>query len=281
MGQGRLPIVVGAALLLAAFAGLGIGYLAWGTRTDWYAVNVREIPPGEEGDLIRYGHELIVNTPEKIGKSVADPAMRFSGNNLACVNCHLNAGLQPFAAPFVSTFASFPMLVDDGVITLRERINGCMQRSMNGKELPEGGRELEALVAYIKFLGEGTPVGDRVGGMGLLPLPKPPLEPDAARGETVYAAQCATCHKADGQGEQRASPASGYVIPPLWGDDSFNNAAGMAKPAYAAAYIRANMPFGVTYRDPVLSAQQAWDVAAYMISKPRPEAPAGISSRLR
>jgi thiosulfate dehydrogenase len=48
------------------------------------------------------------------------------------------------------------------------------------------------------------------------------------------------------------------------GDDSFNAAAGMAKPAYAAAYIRANMPFGVNYQDPVLTEQQAWDVAAYM-----------------
>ena len=31
----------------------------------------------------------------------------------------------------------------------------------------------------------------------------------------------------------------------------------MAKLAYAAAYIRANMPFGVRYLDPVLSEQQA------------------------
>ena len=66
--------------------------------------------------------------------------MRFAGNDLACVNCHLNAGLRPFAAPFVSTTASFPMLVDDQVLTLTDRINGCMRRSMNGKDLPVDGR---------------------------------------------------------------------------------------------------------------------------------------------
>ena len=71
------------------------------------------------------------------------------------------------------------------------------------------------------------------------------------------------------------------MIPPLWGDDSFNAAAGMAKLAYAAAYIRANMPFGVRYLDPVLSEQQAWDVAAFMISKPRPPAPPEAESELR
>jgi thiosulfate dehydrogenase len=276
MAQGRSLFVIAAAVLAAGAAGLATGYLAWGIPTNWYARSLDQLPPGEEGDLIRYGHELVVDTSRLIGQSATDPGKRFAGNDLACAGCHLNAGLQPFAAPFVSTFASFPMLVNDDVITLRERINGCMLRSMNGKELPVGGRELQALVAYIKYFGEGTPVGVRVAGMGLLPLREPPLAADAARGATVYAAQCATCHKDDGQGERPPSPAAGYVVPPLWGDGSFNKAAGMAKLAYAAAYIRANMPFGVTYLDPVLSEQEAWDVAAYMISQPRPDVPPGM-----
>jgi thiosulfate dehydrogenase len=84
---------------------------------------------------------------------------------------------MPFAAPFVSTFATFPKLVDDQVITLKERINGCMQRSMNGKELQDS-PEMEALIAYIRFLGKGTPEGVRISGMGLLPLADPPLVAD-------------------------------------------------------------------------------------------------------
>jgi thiosulfate dehydrogenase len=150
-----------------------------------------------------------------------------------------------------------PMLVDDQVITLKERINGCMLRSMNGKELPKDSPEMEALIAYIKFLGQGTPQGVRIAGMGLFPLPDPPLAADGVRGEKVYADLCASCHKEDGQGDRNKPPRLGYSIPPLWGDDSFNAAAGMAKLAYAAAYIRANMPFGVRYLDPVLSEQQA------------------------
>jgi thiosulfate dehydrogenase len=47
----------------------------------------------------------------------------------------------------------------------------------------------------------------------------------------------------------------------------------MTKLAYAASYIHDNMPFTISYRDPVLTVQQAWDVAAYMTSKPRPPAP--------
>jgi thiosulfate dehydrogenase len=273
--------MVGIALVAALAAGVAAGYVIWGWPTNWYARDVTNLPASPENDIIRNGHSLIVDTATRIGKSASDPQKRYAGNDLACKNCHLDAGLRPFAAPFVSTFATFPMLVDDQVITLKERINGCMRRSMNGKNLPEDGPEMEALIAYIKFLGHGTPEGVRIAGMGLLPLPNPPLAADGGRGEKVYADLCASCHKDDGQGERNKPPSLGYSIPPLWGDDSFNAGAGMAKLAYAAAYIRANMPFGIRYLDPVLSEQQAWDVAAFMISKPRPPAPPGAGSDLR
>ena len=126
---------------------------------NWYAADIIQARPGPENDLIRYGRDLIVNTPRHIGKNATDPAMRYAGNDLACQNCHLNAGLQPFAAPFVSTFATFPMMVDDQVLTLTDRINGCMRRSLNGKDLPAEGREMEAVIAYIKFLGHGDAGG--------------------------------------------------------------------------------------------------------------------------
>lgn len=264
---------IAAACVIAALSGLGVGYLIWGWPTNWYTADVNSLGPGAENDLIRYGKDLIVDTPRHIGKSASDPAMRFAGNDLACQSCHLNAGLQPFAAPFVSTYASFPMMVNDKFLSLKERINGCMTRSMNGKPLPDDGREMQALIAYVKFVGTGSPEGVRVPGMGLRPLREPAEQPDATRGEAVYAKFCANCHEADGQGQKRLTPHIGYTIPPLWGDDSFNAGAGMARLDYAAAYIHDNMPFGIDYQDPVLNVQQAWDVAAYLVSKPRPPDP--------
>ena len=264
-------LVFAAGLAAAVALGLGAGYYLWGSPTDWYAVDIGKLGKGPENDLIRYGRELIVDTPRHIGKNATDPAMRYAGNDLACQNCHLKAGLQPFAAPFVSTFASFPMMVDDQVLTLTERINGCMRRSLNGRDLPHGSREMEALIAYFQFVGKGTPEGVRIAGMGLRSIAKPSSPPDARRGEGVYARLCVTCHKQDGQGE-RSGDGIGYTIPPLWGEASFNAGAGMAKTAYAASYIRDNMPFGVSYLAPLLTVQEAWDVAAYMISKPHPPA---------
>jgi thiosulfate dehydrogenase len=122
-GLGRLmkSLLVTLGLALAAAIGLGAGYLLWDTPKNWYAADVDKLGPGAENDLIRYGRDLIVDTARHIGASATNPAMRYAGNDLACQSCHLNAGLQPFAAPFVSTFATFPMLVDDQVLTLHDR----------------------------------------------------------------------------------------------------------------------------------------------------------------
>src|SRR5438552_18792666 len=62
----------------------------------------------------------------------------------------------------------------------------------------------------------------------------------------------------------------GYMVPPLWGGDSFNDGAGMARLITAANLLHFNMPHGVDYLNPQLSPEQAWDIAAYVISQPRP-----------
>ena len=277
----RAALIV-VALAVAALAGLGAGYVLWNKKEiNWYAVDINKLGPGAENDLIRYGKDLIVNTARHIGKNATDPALRYAGNDLSCQNCHLNAGLQPYAAPFISTFATFPMMVDDQVLTLSGRLNGCLRRSLNGKDLPPDSREMQALIAYIKFVGTGTPDGVRLPGMGLKPIANPQAPPDSRRGQEVYAKSCAKCHKDDGQGELKASPGVGYSIPPLWGEASFNAGAGMAKTAYAASYIHDNMPFGISYVDPVLTIQQAWDVAAFIVSKPHPPATPETGSDLQ
>ena len=161
--------------------------LIWGWPTNWYARDVTNLPASPENDIIRYGHSLIVDTAKHIGKAASRSAKALCRQRSCLQELPSRRGLRPFAAPFVSTFATFPMLVDDQVITLKERINGCMLRSMNGKDLPKDSPEMEALIAYIKFLGQGTPEGVRIAGMGLFLLRDPPLAADGGRGEKVYA----------------------------------------------------------------------------------------------
>jgi thiosulfate dehydrogenase len=63
----------------------------------------------------------------------------------------------------------------------------------------------------------------------------------------------------------------GYLNPPLWGPDSFNDGAGMSRLTDAANFIHFNMPNGTSFDDPYLGQADAWDVAAYVISQPRPK----------
>ena len=76
------------------------------------------------------------------------------------------------------------------------------------------------------------------------------------------------CHGSDGSGLlATANPIHGYVFPPLWGPDSFNDGAGMHRVLTAARFIKARMPLG----RPDLTDDEAFDVAAFINSKPRPE----------
>ena len=79
-------------------------------------------------------------------------------------------------------------------------------------------------------------------------------------------------HGTDGEGIRRSLPTTdlGYLFPPLWGKDSFNDGAGMGRLINAANFLHFNMPHGADYLNPQLSPEQAWDIAAYVVSQPRP-----------
>ena len=105
--------------------------------TQWTAPDIDIVGDDPFGRLVKYGHKLFTNTANEVGPAVADPAKRLAGNNLACQNCHLQAGTQPYAMPLTGVWGQFPQYrAREGMVdTLEERINGCMQRSMNGRAL--------------------------------------------------------------------------------------------------------------------------------------------------
>src|ERR1700747_3070801 len=98
------------------------------------------------GRLVKYVHALVTNTANEIGPTVADPNKRFSGNNLACQNCHLQAGTQPYAMPLTGIWGQFPQYRgrEGAVATIEDRINGCLERSMNGRPLPFDSPQMRA-----------------------------------------------------------------------------------------------------------------------------------------
>lgn len=236
---------------------------------------VENLPNDEYGDLVRYGHQLSVRTFAHIGPEVQDRKMRFAGNNLACTSCHQENATKPYAMPWVGVSAVFPQYRarEDELSTVEERVNGCMQRSMAGKPLPLDSREMKAFVTYIHFLSRDIPVGARIEGAATKGSKPPNRRADLAAGESVYKAQCMVCHGENGEGRRNGVPgdALGYQFPPVWGPDSFNTGAGMNRILMAMRFIKHNMPQGVNHSAPVLSDEDAFDVAGYILSKPRPE----------
>ena len=157
-----------------------------------------------------------------------DTAKRYAGNNLSCSNCHLDAGKKKFGLPIFGLFELFPQYSArlGAEITIEDRVNSCMTRSMNGRDLPNDSPEMQAIVAYIKFLSTGVPSGTVLPGLGAGNMPELKRAADPARGKAVYSTVCLSCHNADGSGIRRSLPTTdlGYMVPPLWGPDSSTTA---------------------------------------------------------
>lgn len=198
------------------------------------------------------------------------------GNSLNCTSCHLNSGTVADGSPFVGVSAFFPSYAPRAgkVITLEERINGCFKRSMNGKPIPVDSADMKAMVAYFDWMKRETKPGDKVAGRGVGKI-DPAIKPNVQNGRQVYAKQCAVCHGENGEGLKREDGT--LVFPPLWGDQSFNIGAGMARTYTAAAFVKRNMPIGFHDKFPLgqggLSDQDAVDVAEYFSHQPRPDFP--------
>jgi thiosulfate dehydrogenase len=250
---------------------------AAGAPTDkpaWNVPDIDKLPDDAYGKLVREGRDLIHQTSRFIGPEVKNKKMRYAGNNLACSSCHIEAGTVKFAAPFVGTFADYPQYRprEDGVQTIEGRINGCMERSMNGKPLPEDSHEMLAMTAYMKFMSTGVPVGSELKGRLTPNIKIIDRAADPAKGRLVYETHCMACHGPDGAGLRVGSKGDGlgYVNPPLWGPDSYNTGAGMNRVIQAARFIRYNMPKGATHEAPILNEEDTFDVSAYINSQKRP-----------
>jgi thiosulfate dehydrogenase len=222
--------------------------------TAWRAPDVAKLPNDSLSAAIKRGRALILATAESLP--------RFVGGNLNCTSCHLDEGRRGTSAPLTGVFGRYPRYIErsGAVVSMQERVNYCMTRSLAGTRLPNDSREMLDMLAYLAFLGRGVPMGAHLPQEGMPALPKD--VGDSTRGAEVYRAACVRCHGADGSGMQK--------VPAVWGPKSFSIGASMARQERAASFIRHNMPFD---KPGTLTDRQAYDVAAYVTSQPRPDMP--------
>ena len=223
----------------------------------WKPLTEADIPNDSMGASIKRGLYLLRFTPESL------PA--YATSNLRCTSCHQNDGLKLEAAPLTGSHARFPKYMPRSgtVIALADRVNYCFTRSLAGNAIPVESREMTDILAYLAFISKDVPVGVKIAGADGIISMKDTLVGDVARGEALYTAKtCVTCHGADGAGNG--------PIPALWGPKSYSVGASMTRLERAASFIMHNMP---QTAPGTLTAQEAFDLSAYINSHPRPDSP--------
>jgi thiosulfate dehydrogenase len=240
--------------LFGTLLALALGACAGGASRSGALFDPRALPSGPVGQSIANGYAIMVRT-----RHLMKPYVRA---DLQCSDCHIAAGTQPRGGSFIGTFARFPQWNKRAhrVIALQDRIAECFLYSMNGRAPAYNSKPMIAIVAYIAWLSRGTPIGAKQHPDDIYIKPLPSAPPQPARGAQIFAAKCVRCHGADGQG------ISG-VYPPLWGDRSFTDRAGMAHIDRMTGFVRYNMPQNAPG---TLSLDQAYDVAAFVLSHKRP-----------
>lgn len=241
----------------------------------WQPPAEADIASDSMGQSIRRGLALV--------RHLNDSLPEYAPGHISCTNCHLQDGRSRYGSPLVGSYVRYPRYIarSGAVVTMADRINFCITRSLAGNRLPTDSREMTDMITYLAWLSKGLPLGAMTPGSDGLPTLKAASAPDAKHGAELYAAKCQTCHQANGGGSLSvaatgavpAAPGStpaGAVIPALWGARSYSVGASMARVERAASFIAHNMPLG---QAGTLSTQDAFDVAAYINSQPRPDLP--------
>jgi thiosulfate dehydrogenase len=210
--------------------------------------------PEDIRDAVMLGYNIMVDTHEY--------AAPYTGNKLRCVSCHFRGGIteggRNGGLSLVGVGAVYPRYRSrqEYASDLVTRTNSCFERSMNGKPISPDSREMAAIVTYYQWISKGLPIYGDIPWLGLRHL-KQTETPDSARGARVYEEKCLACHGRSGEGTRTA--------PPLWGDESFNDGAGMSHIQTFSAFAHMNMPF----EHPEMTEGQALNVAAFVTGQPR------------
>lgn len=201
---------------------------------------------------VMIGYKIMTETKKYAGEYVK--------NDLTCSSCHFDGGRSLHSISLVGVGATYPRYRSrqDYTTDLAMRTQDCFERSMNGVAPPLDSQVMQSLLVYMQWISKGIPIYSK------LPWALPndlgnSHKPDVSAGAKVYDDVCARCHGDKGQGTA--------IAPPLWGDGSYNDGAGMHRIRTFSVFAWRYMPKNA----PSLTQEQAIDVAGYVHEKPRPK----------
>lgn len=239
------------------------------TTKYWTAPDIENLNGNRNKDLILYGKDLIVHTSEYFGEN--GKIFKSSTNGMNCQNCHLDAGTKVFGNNYSAVASTYPKYRarSGAVENIYKRVNDCFERSLNGKALDTTSKEMQAIASYIHWLGNGVEKGKKPDGSGFKDMAFLDRAADPEKGKIIYTEKCQSCHQPNGFGIMNGDKTA-FTYPPLWGEHSYNDGAGLYRISNFAKYVKYNMPLGVSHNNTQLSDEEAWDVAAFVNSQFRP-----------
>jgi thiosulfate dehydrogenase len=239
------------------------------TTNYWMAPDIESLTGNNNKDLILYGKDLIAHTSEYFGEN--GKVFKSSTNGMNCQNCHLDAGTKIFGNNYSAVASTYPKFrARSGAIeNIYKRVNDCFERSLNGTALDTNSKEMQGIVSYINWLGKDVEKGIKPIGSGFKDLAFLDRAADPEKGKLIYTDKCQSCHQSSGLGLMN-SEKTAYTYPPLWGEHSYNDGAGLFRMSNFAKYVKYNMPLGASHNSPQLTDEEAWDVAAFANSQTRP-----------
>src|SRR5690606_22190224 len=132
----------------------------------WQAPDTAEIDDEPNAEQIKYGRAIISNTSYYFGPG---GIIEKTSNGLNCQNCHLKAGTKIFGNNYAGVASTYPRFRERSGTreSILKRVSDCFERSLNGKAPDSSGKEMQAILAYIKWVGHEVPKDTRPQGSGI------------------------------------------------------------------------------------------------------------------
>jgi len=237
-------------------------------------------PAGELGKMVKLGENILNHT------NTNSLTKDWVNNELQCKSCHLpgqdgRPGAGKGMGTLIGSATAFPAWSRRAgtVQTLRDRINDCYIRSMNGDKPITDSKASIAMVAYVTWLSNGlpikmnpkrpvTPYNNKKYATGqkiFAAIQKKATHQNYLQGKKIFQDRCAVCHGKNGAG-------IAGIFPPLWGKSadgkwlSYNAGAGMDNLKKAPVWVQSNMPL---HQGGTLNNHEAADVVLYIDAQPR------------
>ncbi|BEK36333.1 c-type cytochrome [Campylobacter coli] len=231
-------------------------------------LSIDDVPKGKQGDLIRYGIELLSKTESTLGPY---SKLKKTNNEVNCVACHMDndgnglPGTKKYVIPFLNVLNNYPKLDIETmkIISVEDRIRGM--GGTDSHKFPNDSKEMKAILAYFKWLKEAYEVKDGVKLEGdffaKMNFSNRPADP--VRGKKLFEENCVACHGERGLGVKNDNyeQGGGHLYPSLL---IYPDGGHMAMIPFLARFLKSAMPFGASADNPILSDEDALDIAAYI-----------------